>query len=267
MSITVEERLRRAAELLDHAAVPATSAPLRDWTAQRPRRVGPPVWVRAAAVLLVLGAMGGVAWMSSRDSSDPSASATTARVLDSAAGTTSGGASETTAAAVDSTAVAVETTSAGSTETVPAIEGPQQSLPESADLTTSPVTVQGSGPSSWYRLQPDLDVAWYSDGQGDSQLCFRTPALEQCQPDRFVPGGFVSVRSAGGHWLVVTMDPVDRLEVALDDGTRRTVAVQPDSQIGWRTGRVVGRTPVDGSMTFDGTDVSSTDTVLATTQP
>ncbi len=260
MSITVEERLRRAAELLDHAAVQPASAHLRDWSPQRPRRVGPPVWVRAAAVLMVLGAMGGVAWMSSRDSSDQSASAPrTATPDNTAAGSTSGGATETTAAAV-------ETTSGGS-ETVPAIEGPQRTLPQSADLTSAPITVQASGPSSWYRLQPDLDVAWYSGGQGDSQLCFRTPVLEQCQPDRFVPGGFISVRSAGGHWLVVTMDPVDRLVVTLEDGTRRTVVVQPDPQIGWRTGRVVGSSPLDGSMTFDGSDVASVDTVLATTQP
>lgn len=261
MSIAVEERLRRAAELLDHAAVPATSAPLRDWTAQRPRRSGPPVWVRAAAVLLVLGAMGGVAWMSARDSSDQSASATTPAPENTAAATTAGGASETTAAAVD-------TTSAGSTETIPAIEGPQETLPQSADLTTTPVTVQGTSPTEWYRLQPDLDVAWYSDGQGDSQLCFRTPVLEQCLPDQFVPGDYVIVRSAGRQWLVVTMNALSRLEVTLDDGTRRTVAVQPDAQLGWRTGRVVGATPVGFSMRFDGGDVvPTTDTVLATTQP
>jgi hypothetical protein len=205
------------------------------------------VWLRVAAVLLVVGAMGGVAWLSARDTStDSSSSATTGAPQNTAAGTTTGGATETTAAAVETTSagsIAVETTAA-------AVQLPAATLPPTDDLTSTPVTVQGSGPTQWYRLQPDLDLAWYTDGQNQAQLCFRTPAIQQCQPDAMPTSGYVAVRSVGKQWLIVSLDAVDVVSVRFDDGTVRSVPVQPDSQIGWRVGRIEGGTPTDAAVLF-----------------
>ena len=243
MSITLEERLRRAGELLDEVTVQPVAGELRVTPSRPPKHGASPVWLRAAAAVLVIGAMLGVAWLSARDSSDQSASATTTAAPEiTAAETTAGSASETTAAP--------DTTSASSTETTAAAEpGPSETLPATSDLSSTPITVQGTGPTTWYRLQPDLDVAWFSDGTS-SQLCFRTPAVEQCQIDRFVSGGYVAVQTAGGQWLVLTIDNVDQLDVTLDGGATATVTVRPDSQTGWRTGRLQGPTPTDASMTF-----------------
>ena len=264
MSITLEERLRRAGELLDEVTVQPVAGELRVAPSRSPKHGGSPVWLRAAAAVLVTGAMVGVAWLSARDSSDQSATGTTtAAPENTAAETTAGGASETTAAP--------DTTSAGSTETTAAAElGPSVTLPLTSDLSTTPVTVQGSGPTSWYRLQPDLDVAWYSDGN-TSQLCFRTPAIEQCQPDRFVTGGYVAVQTAGGQWVVLTIDNVDQIVVTLDGGVTASVTVRPDSQIGWRTGRLQGPAPLDASMVFPNADAIPSDTTAVpgslSTQP
>jgi hypothetical protein len=257
MSITLEERLQRAAELLDQAAVQPSISDVRGRPSRQTHHEASPMWVRAAAVLLVLGAMGGVAWLSGRDTSDDSASsATTGAPQSTASGTTAGGASETTAAATDTTSagsIAVETTAA-------AVQQPAATLPITNDLASTPVTVQGSGPTEWYRLQPDLDVAWFSDGQNQSQLCFRTPAIQQCKPDAMSTSSFVAVRGAGNQWLIVTLDAVDVVNVRFDDGTQRPVPVQPDSQIAWRVGRIEGGTPADAAMLFEVGEVRLTDT-------
>ena len=251
MSITLEERLRRAGELLDEVTVQPVAGELRVAPSRSPMHGGSPALV-------------GVAGRAARDSSDQSAPGTTTAAPENpAAETTAGGASETTAAP--------DTTSAGSTETTAAAElGPSVTLPLTSDLSTTPVTVQGSGPTSWYRLQPDLDVAWYSDGN-TSQLCFRTPAIEQCQPDRFVTGGYVAVQTAGGQWVVLTIDNVDQIVVTLDGGVTASVTVRPDSQIGWRTGRLQGPAPLDASMVFPNADAIPSDTTAVpgslSTQP
>lgn len=259
MSITIEERLRRAAELLDEVAVQPGALDLRE-PAFEIRREPSPVFARVAAVLLVLVTLVGAAWAVTRggsSDSNSSASGTTgAPTVTTGAGseTTAGGASETTAAS-DTTSPAVETTTAGSfTEsTAEAVPFPTVTLPASSDLSATPVTIAGgTTPSQWYRLQPDLDVAWLSPGNGGaSQLCFRTPEIEQCQDDTFRQG-YVAVKSAGGHWIIVTIDNVDQVDVGFDDGTRSSVPVTPDSQVGYRVGREVGRTPTDASMVFDG---------------
>ncbi len=258
MSITIEERLRRAAELLDEVAVQPGALDVREPIVEF-RREPSPVFARVAAVLLVVVTLAGAAWAVTRGSSSDSNSAATG-TTSGASETTAGGATETTAAS-DTTAVAettspaVETTTAGSlTETTAAAEPvPTITLPASADLSTTPVTVAGSTPSQWYRLQPDLDVAWVSPSNGGaSQLCFRTPVMEQCKDDTFRPGGYVAVKSAGGHWIILTMDAIDQFVVRFDDGTRAPVTMTQDPQIGYRVGREVGRTPTGASMVFDG---------------
>jgi len=45
---------------------------------------------------------------------------------------------------------------------------PTQTLPDGADVSDTPVTVAASAPTDWYRLQPDLDVAWYQEPSGQS---------------------------------------------------------------------------------------------------
>jgi hypothetical protein len=271
MSITLEERLRRAADLMDEVAVQPSAIDVR--ASSRDGRDGSSMLVRAAAVLLVVAGVVGVAAVASRSPSDPSSSpseqtSNTPTATDDASATTP--AVDATAAAPATAApenTAPATTAGSATETTMVLEEPFETLPASVDLSTTPITVAGSSPTSWYRLQPDLDVAWYSDGTG-SWLCFRTPVMEECQLDRFFPGGYVAAQSALGQWLIVTFDEVDEVReviVTFDDGTRRVVGVRQDSQIGWSVGRVTGGTPSDASMVFDTRDASSAEEVAPPT--
>lgn len=223
MTITVEERLRRAAELLDEVSV----QPRADVVAlapRRPRRAVALVAVRAAAVVLILGAAVGVAWLAIRG---PSASAPASSPTDIPASMT--------------------TVAAGTTQTTMAFE----SLPDLPDLSPTPVTVAGTAPTLWYRLVPELDVSWYRSGSDDSQLCFRTAAAVQCQADRFTTGGYIAVRNADDQWLIVTIDALDEVAVTLEDGSQQLVPVTPPDDIVYRVGRMVGPRPVDALMIFD----------------
>lgn len=105
-----------------------------------------------------------------------------------------------------------------------------------------PVTVMATGPSEWYELQPDLDVAWYSTGS-ESWLCFRSPLGQECRPDRFAPAeyggdGPLLVATGGGQALIVTIDPGDDITVTLSSDATLRVPVSRDSQINWGIARI-----------------------------
>ena len=74
------------------------------------------------------------------------------------------------------------------TPTIPVL-APSTALAELPDVARVPITVSGPAPTSWYRLQPDLDVAWFSPPDGPSMLCFRTPVLDAtCRADTLRTG-------------------------------------------------------------------------------
>lgn len=119
---------------------------------------------------------------------------------------------------------------------------PVETLPQGTDVSTdTPVTVAGTAPTVWYRLQPDLDVAWYleASGQSPSMLCWRTPAGSECLPDEF-PGALpLIVPTAGGQTLVVTGGNAGptTLDVQLDSGAILTAPLVIDDTINWGVAR------------------------------
>ena len=125
-------------------------------------------------------------------------------------------------------------------ETVEAL-APVQTLPDSADVSDTPVTVAASAPTDWYRLQPDLDVAWYQEpsGQSPSMLCWRTPAGSECLPD-VLPGALpLIVPTAGGQTLVVTggIAGATTLDVQLSNGAVLSAPLETDATISWGVAR------------------------------
>ena len=124
-------------------------------------------------------------------------------------------------------------------ETVEALV-PAQTLPDRADVSVTPETVAASSPTHWYRLQPDLDVAWFQEpnGQSPSMLCWRTPAVSECVPDEF-PGVPLIVPTAGGQTLVVAgrMMGTGTLDVQLTSGAVLSAPFEMDETIGWGVAR------------------------------
>lgn len=258
MTITLEERLQRAAEVLDHEAVDVRLGPT-----PRPRDESPAprsFLVQVAAACIVVIGLAGVVWAMSR----PPAESPVGSAPDSAAATTT----ETTTAVAGQE---VPTTVVTPGTIVP----PAAILPELADVSTVPVTVVDSGPSDWYRLLPDLDVAWYSEGAGaPSMLCFRTPAGSACLLDEFAPasngGGPIAVQSVGGQVLIVTLAPDPEVSITFDNGEIRTAPVEFDPQIGWGVARIQApdaSSPVGLSMLFELPSVAATTVPASDTAP
>jgi hypothetical protein len=139
--------------------------------------------------------------------------------------------------------VAPSSPSSSAAEAVDALV-PVQTLPDGADVSDTPVTVAASAPTDWYRLQPDLDVAWYQEpsGQSPSMLCWRTPVGSECLPDDF-PGALpLLVPTAGGQTLVVTggtggSADATTLDVELTDGTVLSAPLARDETISWGVAR------------------------------
>lgn len=131
---------------------------------------------------------------------------------------------------------------------------PVATLPDTGDVSSQvPVTVVGTGPTDWYRLQPDLDIAWYSPNDGTSWLCLRTPTIDAtCQIDQFAPtangGGPIGVATAGNQMLVLTLDPGDTITLTTSSQTPITAPVVRDPQIGWGIARV----PLDDYLELTG---------------
>lgn len=244
--IDLEERLRRAADLLDQQAVevPLALAPSR--------RASPDVagrraaWLTrvAAAVVLAIGLVG-LGWALSRGPGAGPAPGTQPAATDVPTATTP-------AAAVLST----PETSTPARLTF----APVATLPLFADLIDAPVTIAASEPTNWYRLQPDLDVAWYDNGRDGSMLCFRSPSVTPgCQSDEAMPvelgGGPIAVQGGDGQFLIVVIGGTGSgvVSVTLDDGTVATANAEKDPQIGWWVARIpvaAGRRPAGMSMSF-----------------
>lgn len=259
--IDLEERLRRAAQLLDHHDT-AHEQPVADdrSVGANGRRSSSLVRVAAAAVV-VLGGIGLVS-LTLRDS-----------------GTTGNGSEPTTATTTPPTetapATSLPTPSSVANEvdgSVPPVYEPSATLPPVSGPPGVPVTVAGNEPTEWYRLQPDLEVAWYG-GTGDSKVCFRSPSLEERQIDRIAPadfgGGPVAISGGPGQFLIVTvaLDPVPLVDVALDDGSTVTAVSEIDPQIAWSVARVPvepGTVPVGMSMTFGFREPAATASTAAT---
>ena len=260
--IDLEERIRRAAELLDDESLSVRS-PL---TMSRPaaslagrRRV--PVAQVAAACMLVVGLVG-VFWVTARDFATAPATSTSP---------VAGAGPPTTAVE----ATAPMTTVAAATPSVPSsVEQwvpPSVTLPVFADVSSVvPPTALGTGPTDWYRLQPDLDVAWYSEGGETSMLCFRTPAGQECQLDELGPtaigGGRIGVYSLSEQLLVVTLDTDVSVVVSFDNGQTINAQVERDAQTGWgvaRMGTTAGATPLDLAMVFAMQPASSVPATIA----
>lgn len=260
--IDLEERLRRAADLLDdqamwvHDPAPVARRPI----APTDRRST--VTMRIAAVCILLAGVAGVFWA-------------TARRPGPATGNTPSFGDESTQPTTPPTTPTVTPTSPPDA-TVPPTLGtssvaPVATLPNLDDLSSGvPPTVSATAPTDWYRLQPDLDVAWYSD-DGVSMLCFRTPAGEGCQVDEFAPttmdGGPIGVISLGDQLLVATIDPSPTVKVPFDNGQTVTSPVERDDQTGWGIARIqmaAGTTPVGLAMVFAADPPDST---IATSVP
>lgn len=246
MTIDLEERIRRAAQLLDDEAIRAHEGPADIRLARLD--VGAPrsVAVGVAAACMLLAGLVGVFLVATRNPSSVPA------MSDSP--TVDGGPASSAVAAtapVTTTALAVSSvpaTVAAGTE-APATTGPSVLVPPAATLppmadvsTVVPPTVLGTAPTDWYRLQPDLDVAWYSDGGAASMLCFRTPAGQKCQLDRFAPttlgGGPIGVYSVDDQLLVLTLDPASTVTITFDNGQTLTSPVEREAETGWGVARI-----------------------------
>ena len=119
---------------------------------------------------------------------------------------------------------------------------PTETLPDMSDVSDDvPPTVMATTPTDWYRLQPDLDVAWHSDGEGTSMLCLRTPLGSEYQPDDFSPPSSMVARSACGPRASSSSSspstPGDDFTLTLSDGSTATRPVERDPQINWGTSR------------------------------
>lgn len=241
--IDLEERLRRAADLLDQETVQVAMELEPTPNHVVPRAGAARSLMLVAAVVAV--ALGGVGlwWAAARvPHSLPVASSTVTTVA-------------TTAPAGAATGTAPPTTAPD----VPTLE-PSAVLPVSPDVVVTPLTVAGVEPTDWYRLQPDLDVAWYSDTAIDeSMLCFRSPSVAaSCQSDEALPaasGGPIAVQGGPGQFLIVTLGGGHgaSVSVTLDDGSEVSALAEADPVIGWSVARVAvpdGRRPVGMWMSF-----------------
>ena len=253
--IDLEERLRRAAHLLDHRDAGDEALLARSGSVGAAGRRASWLVRVAAAIVLVLGGIGLVALtLRDPDSAENGSEATVAVNVPSP---------ETAPATSIATLSSV---TSGDDESAPPVYAPSATLPPVTGTPGSPVTVAGNEPTEWYRLQPDLDVAWYG-GTGESMVCFRSPSVEQCQVDRIAPadfgGGPVAIAGGPGQFLIVTvaLEPVTLVDVALDDGSSVTAVSEIDPQIAWSVARVSvrpGTVPVGMSMTFGFAEQSAT---------
>jgi hypothetical protein len=131
----------------------------------------------------------------------------------------------------------------GDVTTGQAALAPVVTLADTGDLTDVPITVLTDAPAEWYRLAPDLDVAWYQDqiNGADSMVCWRTPLGSDCQADNTRPGESVfAVPTGGGQTLVIMIAGEvrrDTLDVVLDDGVVLVSPIEWDETINWGVAR------------------------------
>ncbi len=97
---------------------------------------------------------------------------------------------------------------------------PVATLPDMDDLDPTPITIAGTAPTVWFRVAPDLDVAWYAptDGSTPSMFCWRTPVGDDCQPDE--APSLIVVPTAGDQTLVIAAGAASQeVQIQLDDGS------------------------------------------------
>lgn len=113
---------------------------------------------------------------------------------------------------------------------------PVATLADTQDLSDVPVTVAGTAPTAWYRVAPDLDIAWYQAEDGALTFCLRTPVTETCPSDSVrssgVGGDPVWAPTGGEQFLIVVPDPAAAVVVTRTDGTTVTATVERDSATG-----------------------------------
>lgn len=133
---------------------------------------------------------------------------------------------------------------------------PVATLPDMDDLDPTPVTIAGTAPTLWFRVAPDLDVAWYAptDGSTPSMFCWRTPVGDDCQPDE--APSLIVVPTAGDQTLVIAGGAASQdVQIQLDDGSGLSAPV------------ITTQTVIDlGVARFelpDGTSIVSTQLVAA----
>lgn len=120
---------------------------------------------------------------------------------------------------------------------------PVVTLADTGDLTDVPVTVLAETPTEWYRLSPDLDVAWHQDqmNAAEPMVCWRTPVGSDCQVDNTRPGESVFVVPTGGGQTLVVMIASDTrrevLDVVLDDGAVLVSPIEWNDTINWGVAR------------------------------
>lgn len=132
---------------------------------------------------------------------------------------------------------------------VPPTEGfayaatPLATLPDYDDLAEDDgpmVTVLGTAPENWYRLQPDLDVAGYAPIEGgESLFCWRTPVGDDCRPND-LHLSHLAVPTAGGTLLVGYFDPpwATNLFVQTSSGVEHQVPIARDETTGLDVARL-----------------------------
>ena len=129
----------------------------------------------------------------------------------------------------------------GSAEPPVGVLTPAETLPDTGDLSDTPVTVAAAEPSNWYRLQPDLDVAWYQDPTvlSSSMFCWRTPVASECVLDDTAGALTLIVPTAGEQTLVISGGHTDEttLDVQLTNGAILTAPLVMDATISWGVAR------------------------------
>ncbi len=119
---------------------------------------------------------------------------------------------------------------------------PASQLPDSGDLSEAPVTVDAvDSPTVWFRLAPDLDIAWYQSGNGAdaSTVCWRTPVETYCIPDDNSIFG-EPIPTGGDQTLVLVLGPEDtrtNYEIGLSDFTVLSAPIEWSDVIGWGVAR------------------------------
>lgn len=122
--------------------------------------------------------------------------------------------------------------SAAPADTADEVLEPAESLPDSDDVVDVPVTVVAARPSDWFRIAPDVDVAWYAPSDdGASMFCWRTPEVFDCAEDGDASTLPVVAATAGNQTVVIGGGPGDEAHVGLDDDGAFSAPVVVDQDV------------------------------------
>ncbi len=99
-------------------------------------------------------------------------------------------------------------------------------LPPSADLNESPITIAMGTQLSYWRWFPDLDISERQTATGDTEFCWRTPAGEGCIDDDFTSPK-VGLVPTDGATIVLVRPALTPIVPAPDDPLEPTLEVGP----------------------------------------